>query len=152
MNSTCWEMAPTCQTSVRGYLGHFFSIFFFFENVEIPSETLQRYIVMPNRKCSYSIHQKSGTDFLPNALKAMGVCLFQGHTYWRMNKNALAWIPSSKTYYFTLKYDDLQRTNSEYMEDEKSRNWIPVGTGISDTGSGKIHHWNKMVERVDIIF
>ena len=106
---------------------------------------------MPNRKCSYSIHQKSGTD-LPNALKAMGVCLFQGHTYWRMNKSALAWIPSSKTYYFTLKYDDLQRTNSEYMEDEKSRNWIPVGTGISDTGSGKIHHRNKMVERVDILF
>ena len=42
--------------------------------------------------------------------------------------------------------------NSEYMEDEKSRNWIPVGTGISDTGRGKIHHRNKMVERVDIIF
>ena len=95
--------------------------------------------------------KKSGKD-LPNALKAMGVCLFQGHTYWRMNKNALAWIPSSKTYYFTLKYDDIQRTNSEYMEDEKSRNWIPVGTGISDTGSGKIHHRNKMVEHVDIIF
>ena len=59
------------------------------ENVEIPNETLQRYIVMTNRKCSYPIHQKSGRD-LPNALKAMGVCLFQGHTYWRMNKNALA--------------------------------------------------------------
>ena len=44
---------------------------------------------MPNRKCSYPFHQKSGTD-LPKALKAMGVCLFQGHTYWRMNKNALA--------------------------------------------------------------
>ena len=45
------------------------------ENVEIPNETLQRYIVIPNRKCSYPIHQKSGTD-LPNALKVMGVCLF----------------------------------------------------------------------------
>ena len=45
---------------------------YLFENVEIPRETLQRYIVMPSRKCSYPIHQKSGTD-LPNALKAMGV-------------------------------------------------------------------------------
>ena len=41
---------------------------------------------------------------------------------------------------------------SHYLEDEKSRNWILVGTGISDTGSGKIHHRNKMVERVYIIF
>ena len=57
-----------------------------------------------------------------------------------------------KTYYFTLKYDDLQRTNPEYLEDEMSRNWTPVGTGIYDTGSGKIHHRNKMAERVDIIF
>ena len=55
----------------------------------------------------------------------------------------------SKAYYFTLKYDDLQRTNSEYLEDEKSRNWIPVGIGIYN---GKIHHRNKMVEHVDIIF
>ena len=69
-----------------------------------------------------------------------------------MNKNALAWTASSKAYYFTLKYDDLQRMNSEYLEDEKSRNWISVGTGIYNTGSGKIHHRNKMVERVDIIF
>ena len=60
-------------------------------------------------------------------------------------------MASSRTY-FTFKYDDLQRTNSEYLEDEKSRNWIPVGTGIYDTGSGKIHHRNKMVERVDILF
>ena len=39
----------------------------------------------------------------------------------------------------------------EYLEDEKSRNWTPVGTRIYDTGSGKIHHRNKMAERVDII-
>ena len=57
-----------------------------------------------------------------------------------------------KTYYFTLKYDDLQRTNPEYLEDEMSQNWIPVGTRIYDNGSGKIHHQNKMAERVDIIF
>ena len=44
------------------------------------------------------------------------------------------------------------RTNPEYLEDETSQNWIPVGTGIYDIGSGKIHHWNKMAERVDIIF
>ena len=56
------------------------------------------------------------------------------------------------TYYFTLKYDDLQRTNPEYLEDETSPNWIPVGTGIYDTGSGKIHHRNKMAECVDITF
>ena len=37
----------------------------------------------------------------------------------------------------------------QILEDEKSWNWIPV---VSDTGSGKIHHPNKMVERVDIIF
>ena len=57
-----------------------------------------------------------------------------------------------KTYHFTLKYDDLQRTNPEYLEDEMSLNWTPVGTGIYDTGSGKIHYRNKMAERVDIIF
>ena len=46
----------------------------------------------------------------------------------------------------------IQRTNPDYLEDETSRNWTPVGTGIYDTGSGKIHHRNKMAERVDIIF
>ena len=149
--STCWEIAPTCQTSVRGYLGHFFFwVIFFLKMLKYPwnitaicFDAQQKMFIPNSPKTWYR---------LPNALKAMGVCLFQGHTYWRMNKNALAWILSSKTYYFTLKYDDLQRTNSEYMEDENSRNWIPVGTGISDTGSGKIHHRNKMVERVDIIF
>ena len=87
----------------------------------------------------------------PMPAKLWAFVFFQGQTCWRMNKNALAWIASSKTYYFILKYDDLQRTNSEYLEDEKSWNWIPVGTGIYDTGSGKLHHRNKMVERVDII-
>ena len=53
---------------------------------------------------------------------------------------------------FTLKYDDLQRTNPEYLEDEKSRPWIPVSTAMYDTGSGKIHQRNKMAERVDIVF
>ena len=33
-----------------------------------------------------------------------------------------------------------------------SRNWVPVGTGKYDTGSGKIHHQNKMAERVDNTF
>ena len=64
----------------------------------------------------------------------------------------MRWHELLRTYYFTLKYDDLQRTNSEYLEVEKSRNWIPVCTGIYDTGSGTIHHRNKMVECVDIIF
>ena len=81
------------------------------------------------------------------AVLVVGVCLFQGHTYWRMNKIALAWTASSKTYYFTLKYEDLQRTNPEYLEDETE-----LGTGVYDTGSGKIHHQNKIAERVDIIF
>ena len=37
----------------------------------------------------------------------------------------------------------------EYLEDETSRNWVPIGTGKYDTGSGKIHHRDKMAERVD---
>ena len=32
----------------------------------------------------------------------------------------------------------------EYLEDEMSRNWLPVETGKYGTGSGKIHHQNKM--------
>ena len=52
---------------------------------------------------------------------------------------------------FHIKNDDLQRTNHEYLEDETSRNWIPVGPGIYDTGtgkyytrSGKMHYRNKI--------
>ena len=90
--------------------------------------------------------------YLPNALKAMGVCFFQG-PYVLMDEQKCVGINCFvKTYYFTLKYDDLQRTNPEYLEDEMSRNRTPVGTGIYDTGSGKTHHRNKMAERMDIIF
>ena len=38
------------------------------------------------------------------------------------------------------------------LEDETSRNWVPVDTGKYDTRSDKIHHQNKMAERLDSIF
>ena len=66
--------------------------------------------------------KKSGT-YLPNALKAGPYVLMDEQKCVGINCFV-------KTYYFTFKYDDLQRTNPEYLEDEKSRNWTPVGTGI----------------------
>ena len=76
----------------------------------------------------------------------MGVFFFFSGPYVLMDEQKCVGINCFvKTYYFTLKYDDLQRknpeyledeTNPEYLEDETSRNWTPVGTGIYDTGSG----------------
>ena len=113
--------------------------------MDIPSETLQRYIVNPNWKCWYPIHKKvvrtypmPWNPYLELYCFSNG-CLpfFRAYTdiYWRMKKIALAWIALSKTYYFTLKYDDLQRTNPvSTWRTKRSWNWVPVGTGRYDSG------------------